>query len=34
LLSATGITIFLVIDFLSRLLLQRWHESAIEEEEE
>ena len=34
LLSATGITIYLVIDFLSRLLLRHWHESAIEEEEE
>jgi NitT/TauT family transport system permease protein len=34
LLSATGITIYLVIDFLSWLLLRHWHESAIEEEEE
>ena len=34
LLSATGIVIYLVIDFLSRLLLRHWHESAIEEEEE
>jgi len=34
LLSATGITIYLVIDFLSRLLLRHWHESAVEEEEE
>jgi NitT/TauT family transport system permease protein len=34
LLSATGIAIYLVIDFLSRLLLRHWHESAIEEEEE
>ena len=34
LLSATGIAIYLVIDFLSRLILRHWHESAIEEEEE
>ena len=34
LLSAAGITIYLAIDFLSRLLLRHWHESAIEEEEE
>src|SRR5271154_4574386 len=34
LLSGTGIVIYLVIDFLSRLLLRHWHESAIEEEEE
>jgi len=34
LLSATGIVIYLVIDFLSRLLLRHWHESAMEEEEE
>jgi NitT/TauT family transport system permease protein len=34
LLSATGIVIYLVIDFLSRLLLRHWHESAIEDEEE
>jgi NitT/TauT family transport system permease protein len=34
LLSATGIMIYLVIDFLSRLILRHWHESAIEEEEE
>ena len=34
LLSATGIAIYLVIDLASRLILRRWHESAIEEEEE
>jgi NitT/TauT family transport system permease protein len=34
LLSMTGIAIYLVIDFLSRLALRQWHESAIEEEEE
>ncbi len=34
LLAATGIAIYLVIDFVSRLLLRHWHESAIEEEEE
>lgn len=34
LLSATGVLIYLVIDFVSRLLLRHWHESAIEEEEE
>jgi NitT/TauT family transport system permease protein len=34
LLSMTGILIYLVLDFLSRLLLRHWHESAIEEEEE
>jgi NitT/TauT family transport system permease protein len=34
LLSGTGIVIYLVIDFLSRLLLRRWHESAIEDQEE
>ena len=34
LLSATGIVIYLVIDFLSRLLLRHWHESAMEEKEE
>jgi NitT/TauT family transport system permease protein len=33
LLSATGILIYLVLDGLSRLLLRRWHESAVEEEE-
>ena len=32
LLSATGIVIYLVIDFVSRLLVRHWH--AIEEEEE
>jgi NitT/TauT family transport system permease protein len=34
LLSMTGIAIYLVIDFISRLLLRHWHESAIEEQEE
>jgi NitT/TauT family transport system permease protein len=34
LLSLTGIVIYLVLDFLSRLLLRHWHESALEEEEE
>ena len=34
LLSMTGIVIYLVLDFVSRLLLRRWHESAIAEEEE
>ncbi len=34
LLSMTGIAIYLVIDFISRLALRHWHESAIEEEEE
>jgi NitT/TauT family transport system permease protein len=34
LLSATGIVIYLVIAFLSRLLLRHWHESAIEDQEE
>jgi len=34
LLSMTGIVIYLVIDFLSRLILRHWHESAVEEEEE
>jgi len=34
LLSLTGIVIYLVLDFLSRLLLRHWHESAIAEEEE
>jgi NitT/TauT family transport system permease protein len=34
LLSLTGIVIYFVLDFLSRLLLRHWHESAIEEEEE
>src|SRR5438105_4382803 len=34
LLSATGIVIYLVLDFVSRLLLRHWHESAIEEDEE
>ena len=31
LLSLTGIVIYLVLDLLSRLLLRRWHESAIAE---
>ena len=34
LLSMTGIAIYLVIDFISRLALRHWHESAIEEDEE
>ena len=34
LLSLTGIVIYLVLDFVSRLLLRHWHESAITEEEE
>ena len=33
-LSLTGIVIYLVLDFVSRLLLRRWHESVIGEEEE
>jgi hypothetical protein len=33
-LSATGIVIYLVIAFLSRLLLKHWHESPIEDQEE
>jgi NitT/TauT family transport system permease protein len=34
LLSMTGIVIYLVLDFVSRLLLRHWHESAIAEEDE
>src|SRR5712691_2359553 len=34
LLSLTGIVIYLVLDLLSRLLLRRWHESVLNEEEE
>ena len=34
LLSMTGIVIYLVLDFMSRLLLRHWHESAIAEGEE
>ena len=34
LLSVTGIVIYLVLDFLSHLLLRHWHESATEEEED
>ena len=34
LLSMTGIIIYLVLDFASRLLLRHWHESAITEEDE
>jgi hypothetical protein len=30
----TGIVIYLVLDFVSRLLLRHWHESAIAEEDE
>jgi NitT/TauT family transport system permease protein len=33
-LSVTGIVIYVLLDFLSRLLLRRWHESAIEAEDE
>jgi len=34
LLSATGIVIYLVLDFISRRLLRNWHESAAAREEE
>ena len=34
LLSLTGIVIYALLDLLSRLLLRRWHESAIETEDE
>jgi len=34
LLSLTGIVIYLVLDFASRLLLRHWHESALDETEE
>jgi NitT/TauT family transport system permease protein len=34
LLSATGIAIYLVLDFISRRLLRHWHESASAAEEE
>lgn len=34
LLSVTGIVIYLVLDFVSRLLLRHWHESAIEQDED
>jgi NitT/TauT family transport system permease protein len=34
LLSLTGIVIYLALDALSRILLHRWHESALEQEEE
>ena len=34
LLSVTGIVIYLVLDFVSRMLLRHWHVSAIEDEEE
>ena len=34
LLSATGIAIYLAIDLFSRLVLRRWHESALPTEEE
>ncbi len=33
-LSLTGIVIYALLDLLSRLLLRRWHESAIETEDE
>jgi NitT/TauT family transport system permease protein len=34
LLSVTGITIYLILDVISRLLLRHWHESAASVEEE
>jgi NitT/TauT family transport system permease protein len=34
LLSLTGVVIYLALDALSRILLHRWHESALEQEEE
>src|SRR6202162_4309154 len=34
LLSLTGIAIYLALDLVSRLLLRRWHESALADEEE
>jgi NitT/TauT family transport system permease protein len=34
LLSLTGVIIYLALDFISRQLLRRWHESAAAEEEE
>ena len=34
LLSATGIVIYLVLDFISRQLLRHWHESATAQEED
>jgi NitT/TauT family transport system permease protein len=34
LLSVSGIVIYLVLDFVSRMLLRHWHESAIESEED
>jgi len=34
LLSLTGILIYLALDFVSRLLLRHWHESAMAEEDE
>src|SRR5690349_20581456 len=33
-LSVTGIVIYVLLDSLSRLLLRRWHESALEAEDE
>jgi hypothetical protein len=33
-LSLTGIVIYLVLDFVSRRLLRRWHESAAAPEED
>jgi NitT/TauT family transport system permease protein len=33
LLSLTGVVIYLMLDFISRQLLRRWHESATAEEE-
>ncbi|HEV8678366.1 MAG TPA: ABC transporter permease [Stellaceae bacterium] len=34
LLSLTGIAIYMLLDLLSRRLLRRWHESALQEEDE
>jgi ABC-type nitrate/sulfonate/bicarbonate transport system permease component len=33
-LSVTGIVIYMLLDWLSRLVLRRWHESATEAEDE
>jgi NitT/TauT family transport system permease protein len=32
LITATGILIFLVLTFVSHMILRRWHESAIKRE--
>ncbi|MBV9198977.1 MAG: ABC transporter permease [Alphaproteobacteria bacterium] len=34
LLSVTGILIYLILDFVSRLLLRHWHESALEQDDD